>query len=76
MYNLYGISKKYSEENPDTRITITWLIFLNSLIMIAIKVKGITNFKPSCSGTIEPTIIPKIVDTCQANHNRTPEPIK
>ena len=61
---------------PDTIITKTWSIFLKSWTIIAINVRGIANFNPNSSGTIEPSRIPTIVDICQLNHKVIPEPIK
>ena len=57
-------------------ITITLIIFLNSLINIAKKVKGTAKLKPSLSGIAAPKIIPKNVVVCQITQQVNPPPIK
>ena len=74
MYALNGTSKNNNEENPEISITITWSNFLKSFIIIAKKVSGIANFKPQCSGIIEPKKIPIIVVSCHVVHKVTPAP--
>ena len=47
-----------------------------SCTIIAMKVRGIANFKPSSSGTNEPNIIPANVEICQQIQSVLPVPIK
>ena len=72
MYDLKGASKNNNELNPHVIITITWSNFLKSWTTIAMKVKGIANFKPNSSGTNDPKTIPAKVDNCQNIHSVTP----
>ena len=77
IYALKGI-KWYPKVaiKPDTNITITFLIFLKSLISKARKVMGIANFNPNSSGTIDPKNIPPKVEICQIVQQVTPPPNK
>ena len=61
---------------PETKITITLIIFLKSLTSIAKKVKGTAKLSPNFSGIASPKIIPKNVVICQTTQQVTPPPIK
>ena len=76
IYDLNGASKNNKALTPQTIITITWSIFFKSWTIIAIKVRGIANFKPNSSGTNEPNIIPANVEICQQTQSVLPVPIK
>ena len=65
-----------SAEIPD-EITVIRVDFdLIIGIIIAIKVRGIANFKPSSSGTNEPNIITANVEISQQTQSVLPVPIK
>ena len=61
---------------PDTKITITFINFLKSLINNAKKVNGIANVNPSLSGITDPKIIPINVVISQIVQHVTPAPNK